>query len=86
MGNQPRVVVYVPNAPLDSLLVENETMKRRDMEERLTALVLVRLITIMIIASSLTYYLTNVPSGLHFKPSLYVSSFRDSECITPPSL
>jgi hypothetical protein len=70
MGNQLRVVVHVPNAPLDSLLVENETMKRRDMEERLTVLVLVRLIAIVIIASSLTYSLTTASSGLPFESSL----------------
>lgn len=86
MGNQLRVVVYVPNAPLDSLLVENETTKRRDMEEGLRVLVLVRLIATMIIASSLTHSLTTASSVLPFKLSLYLSSFRDSECITPPSL
>jgi hypothetical protein len=86
MGNQLRVAVYVPNAPLYSLLVENETMKRRDMEERPRVLVLVRLIPIMIITSSLTHSLPTASSGLPFKSSLYLLSFRDSECITPPSL
>jgi hypothetical protein len=85
MGNQLRVVVHVPIAPLDSLLVENETMKRRDMEERLTVLVLVRPIAIVIIAS-LTHSLATVSSGLPFKSPLYLLSFRDSEYITPPSL
>jgi hypothetical protein len=57
MGYQLRVVVHVPNASLDSLPVDNETMKRtgRDMEEWLTVLVLVRLIVTTIVASSLTY-------------------------------
>jgi hypothetical protein len=86
MGNQLRLVAHAPNAPLDSLLVETETMKRRDMEERPTVLVLVRLIAIMIIASSLTYSLPTASSGLPFKSPLYLLSFRDSECITPPSL
>jgi hypothetical protein len=67
MGIQLRAVVHVPNAPLDSaLLVDEETMKRRDMEERLTVL-LVRLIVIIIIASSLTHSLTTAFSGLPFK-------------------
>ena len=73
MGNQLRVVVYVPNAPLDSLLVENETMECRDMEERLTVLILVRLVAIMIIASLLTHSPTTASSRLHFKSSPYLS-------------
>ena len=73
MGNQLRIVVYVPNAPLDSLLVENETMKHWDIVERLTVLVLVRLVAIMIIASLLTNSITTASSGLHFKSSLYLS-------------
>jgi hypothetical protein len=47
--------------------VENETMKRREMEERLTVLVLVRMIAKMIIASSLTHSFTTASSGLPFK-------------------
>ena len=72
MENQLRVVVYVPNAVLYSLLVENETMERRDTEERLRVLVLVRLITITIIASLLTHSLTTASSGLPFKSSLFI--------------
>ena len=68
MGNQLRVVVHVPNALLDLLLVDNETMKRKDMEERLTVLVLVlvRLIVITIVVS-LTHSLTTASSGLPYK-------------------
>lgn len=73
MGNQLQVVVHVLNALLNSLLAETERMKRRDMEERLTVLVLVRLIAIMITAS-LTHPLTTASSGLNLISFLYLLS------------
>ncbi len=76
----PVVVVHVPYALLDLPLVYNEAMKQRNMEERLTVLVLVCLTTIIITAPAVTHFL-----GLPFIPSLYLF-FRDTECITPPSL
>lgn len=70
MGHQLRVVVHVLNASLDSLLVDNETMKRRDIEEQLAVLVLVRLIVGNNDCCLLAYtspYCTTASSGLPFK-------------------
>jgi hypothetical protein len=71
MENQLRIVMHVPNVPLDTLLV-NEMMERRGMEQRLTVTILVRLIAMMIIASSLTHSLTVAFSGSPFKSSLFL--------------
>jgi hypothetical protein len=66
------VAVHVPYALLDLPLVDNEAMKQRNMEERLTVLVLVCLTVVMITASALTHSLITASFGLPFIPSLYL--------------